>query len=266
VRRSDLDRAYLERRWVHATESAVTGSDDAIGAAVDRALEVLPPRHSQVLAPLEGLAPVGVLVLEFAALEAAERCLSTGRAAIAQLGFCLDALLRDERLRRRSQSWAEVARALGRLAAHPRNAALETALGLEAASLVGGRVAAVRKVDEARRTYSRPTTYGVEPDALPGWRALDARVTERTLVARRAVLTTAAADSGEAPQGMPPRCSLLSAPVLWEGRVIRVVNVYDKIPRSTIEMPAFTDDDRALLESFAVGVAHLLARTEDTGP
>jgi GAF domain-containing protein len=51
-------------------------------------------------------------------------------------------------------------------------------------------------------------------------------------------------------------------PIVWEEHIIRIINVYDKLPRSAIEMNAFSDDDRTLLETFAMAVAHLLARAD----
>jgi len=202
--------------------------------------------------------PLGVLFLEFASLRAAEIALRNGTMVVEQLAFAIEAQLREHREQERVGRLAELARGLRRLLDLPPGEALDTALAAECARLVGGRRAVVRRVDERRRTYSRPVTQGIPAETLDRWRAVDARITEQTLHARQSVLSTIT-DESDAETPAPQRCSLLSVPLFHDESIVGLVNVFEKEAPDCVGTNAFTRFDRELLEGFAMVVARFLS-------
>ncbi len=254
--RARMARALVEDCWVHATESDPAA--DTVETALEHALE---GGLSRVYAPLVGLRPVGVLVLEFRSLRAAEASLRRGRQMIAPLGLAVETLVRGRAQERR------IAR-LATLAHFPKAWASESGtllatLAQQAIALVGARAASVRRCDERARTYSRPALHGIDVEALAAWRRFDLQVTEHTLAARRSVVTTAASEEGDALAEAPPRRSLVSVPLQHEGDFVGVVNVYDRMPSDRADTDVFTNADREILEAFASLAAPFLAAATD---
>jgi GAF domain-containing protein len=261
VRRSALDTALVERRWLHQPAAAAPGmADDLIASAVERALDPDAPARSHLYVPLAEMEPLGVLFLEFQSLRAAENALRDGDMVVEQLAFALEAQLREHRETERVERLAELARGLRRLLDLSPGEALDTALAAECARLVGGRRAIVRRVDEQRRTYSRPVTYGIPAETIDRWRALDARISEQTLHLRHAVLSTIT-DESDAETPAPQRCSLLSVPLFHAERVVGLVNVFEKQAHDCLDTNTFTRFDRELLEGFALVVARFLSES-----
>jgi len=254
--RARMARALVEDCWVHATES--DPATDAVETALEHALE---GGLSRVYAPLAGLRPVGVLVLEFRSLRAAEASVRRGRALIAPLGLAVETLVRGRAQERR------IAR-LATLAHFPRvwrseSETLLATLAQQAAELVGARAASMRRCDEHARTYSRPALHGIDADALSAWRRFDLQVTEHTLAARRSVVTTAASDEGDALTEPSPRRSLISVPLQHEAACVGIVNVYDRTPGDGADADVFTNADREILEAFASLAAPFVAVATD---
>jgi len=266
VRRSALDTALVENRWLHQAVPAASGvPEDPIASAVERALDSGTPARSHVYVPLAEMEPLGVVFLEFAALQTAERALGDGTMAVEQLAFAIEAQLRDHREHERVGRLAELARGLRRLLDIPPGEALDTALAAECARLVSGRRALVRRVDEQQHTYSRPATYGVPAEAADRWRAVDARITEQTLHTRQAVLSTIT-DETDAETPAPCHCSLLSVPLFHGERIVGLVNVFEKQARDCLDTDTFTRFDRELLAGFALVVARFLSGREAPSP
>ena len=247
VRRDLLTRSLLEEEWLHARDTTENPRDDQDAErAIDRALG---PVTSILYAPLVGLEPVGVLVLEFAALGTAERCVVHGAELVQQVALYCDAERRSLQAARRVRALARLARACPRLVGCRDEPRFDAVVAAEAAQLVGARGAIVRRVDESRHTYSRPVCYGL-PDPLPEpWRALDARMTERTLQARQSSLTTAAQDSDAVDPTPVAHASRISVPLVDGGRLMAVINVYDKEWDDVLDPGAFTECDREILEA-----------------
>lgn len=257
VRRDLLTRALLDEEWLHARDTTEDPKDDQdADRAVDRALG---PVTSMLYAPLVGLEPVGVLVLEFSTLGTAEQCVLHGAELVQQVALYCDAERRTLQAARRVRALARLARACPRLVARSGDANFDATLAAETAQLVGARGAIVRRVDEAKRTYSRPVSFGL-PDPLPEpWRALDARMTERTLQARQSCLTTAADDSDAVERHTVAHASRISVPLVDAGRLVAVINVYDKEWDDVLDPGAFTECDREILEAVGtVAVGFLL--------
>jgi len=267
VRRDLLTRSLLDEEWLHARDTTENPRDDQDAErAIDRALG---PVTSILYAPLVGLEPVGVLVLEFAALGTAERCVVHGAELVQQVALYCDAERRSLQAARRVRALARLARACPRLVGCRDEPRFDAVVAAEAAQLVGARGAIVRRVDEPRHTYSRPVCYGL-PDPLPEpWRALDARMTERTLQARQSSLTTAAQDSDAVDPAPVAHASRISVPLVDGGRLTAVINVYDKEWDDVLDPGAFTECDREILEAIAaVATPFLLAAAPvgDRGP
>jgi hypothetical protein len=256
-RRAALDTALLETRWVNASEPAGATATDPLGVAVERALATEQPAQTHVYAPLLGVEPIGVVAFEFAALAAADRATRDGTVVVEQLAMGCEALLRAHRARLRLERCAALAHAVHRLHESAGTDDFASSVASEAARLVGARRAFVRRVDEVRRTYSLPAASGVDPGRLAEWRSLDARITERTLSMRQALLTTAADDRSE--PGTAPSCSLISVPLAHAGQIVGVLNVYEKQPQDFLERDAFTSFDRDLLESLGMVLAMAFA-------
>jgi hypothetical protein len=257
ARRTEIEAAFVERRWVHVSGTGPR-HDDAVAAAVERAFEPSTTDPTRLVCPLEGVDRVGVLVLEFESLEASDRCWRTGGAAVDQLGFCVDALLREHRQQRRIAGYAALTRSLQRLLAVQGAEAFDRAVATEAAKLVGARAVSVRRVDEVERTYSPPVVVGTPPGS-DSWRHLDARVTERAIMARHALASTVTAGIDDQHAVVEVPCSLLSVPFEHAGSIVAVLNAYEKVPRDALEPRIFSDPDRQLLESLALVTARLAA-------
>ena len=158
--RTRMGRALEEDRWIHATE--VSHGTDDFEVALERALD---GGLSRVYTPLVGLRPVGVLVLDFRSLRAAEACLRRGRTWITPLGLAGRSLGPRARARatprRASPPWRTIRR---RGRSQPE--ALLSTVARQAAELVGARSAVVRRCDERLCTFSRPETHGIDSAVL----------------------------------------------------------------------------------------------------
>lgn len=258
IDRDLLLRALLEETWLLARDATpATHDTDPVNAGIDLALA---PDHATacVYAPLVGLEPLGVLVLEYASLAEADACMRHGGDAVQQLSLYCDSQMRADRIARRKRKLADLARTHPRLSAKRGHPAFDSAIAAEAAHLVDAHSAILRRVDEATHQFSRPAAHGL-PVPLPDrWRELDARVTEHTLEQRRAILT-AGTTLGPPGEDRWARCSRISVPIEFDAQLVAVVNVYDKEWTDALDPGAFTGLDRELLESFAVLVAPLLA-------
>lgn len=254
--RTRMGRALVEDCWVHAAEAG-HGADD-VDAALDRAID---GGLSRVYAPLAGLRPVGVLVLDFRSLRAAEACLRQGRTWVTPLGLALEALVRGRAQERRLARLATLAHYPQTWRSDPES--LFSTLARQAAELVGARAAVMRRCDERLRTFSRPATHGIDPAAVAAWRRFDLQVTEHTLVARHSSITTAAGDEGDALTDAAPRRSLITVPLQHEGAIVGVVNVYDRIAADRADADVFTWADREILDAFASLAAPFVAEAPD---
>ncbi len=258
VRRDLLTRALLDEEWLHARDTSVPPENSTNPDAVTRAVEqALGAAVSVVYAPLAGLVPIGVLVLEFVSLAAAESCVRHGFEPVQQLALYCDAETRAAHATHRMRVLARLARSHPRIVALRDSPQADELLASEAARLVGAHAAIVRRVSETSRTYSRPAVHGL-PEPLPEqWRALDARVTEKTLQGRHAVLTTATQESDGVPEAEPARTSRVSVPVVQANELVAVINVYDKEWNDPLDPGAFTEFDREALQSLATVAATL---------
>lgn len=251
-----MGRALVEDCWVHATEAS-HGADD-VEAALDRALD---GGLSRVYAPLAGLRPVGVLVLDFRSLSAAEACLRRGRPWVTPLGLALEAVVRGRAQERRLARLATLAHYPQAWRSQPEE--LLATLARQAAELVGARAAIMRRCDERLRTFSRPATHGIDPLAVNAWRRFDLQVTEHTLAARHSSITTAAGDEADALTDAAPRRSLITVPMLHEAAIVGVVNVYDRIANDPADADVFTAADRDILDAFASLAAPFVMEAPD---
>lgn len=260
--RALAERALLQRTLLHVPllqTPRENGTGDEVHEVVERALaptdeSEAPPVHSWVYAPLAGSRNVGVLSLQFPRLATAEAFVQWGGAALHQVARFVEGRVRERQLLSRLASRARLNQLLPMLTAAQRQGNLDATLVREAARLVGAQRAILRRVDEERRTYSRPTLYGIADAETEAWRTFDTRITEGTLQSRHLDLRTTQHGQSDRLDAVPRSHSLLSLPILQGERIVAVLNLYDKTPEDPLQGQPFTEFESELLRDLA-GIA-----------